>query len=157
MRGKGIYHDKASKKLVFEGRPGVADLRHSITSSALQQILAKLVKAEEMLRSTRDAKAFADLMESSVSIIDNFDVQESLVLQKEKQALRQAFLDDLVLIVRGSEFQIPENRRGLTNDIICNYFIQVYLKQQMQGYRFRSTLISTLEQQPQELIRDYMA
>ncbi|HEY9121338.1 MAG TPA: serine/threonine-protein kinase [Marinobacter sp.] len=157
LRAKGIHHDKESRKLVFGGRPGVSDLRHGISSAALQQVLAKLLKAEDMLRNTRDAKAFADLMESSVSIIDNFDVQDSLILQKEKQALRQAFLDDLVLIVRGSEFQIPENRRGLTNDIISNYFIQVYLKQQMQGYRFRSTPIAVLEKQPQELIRDYIA
>ena len=133
LRGKGIQHDRETKKLVFSGRPGVSDLRDSISSSALQQVVVKLLKAEEMLRNTRNAIAFADLMESSISIIDNFDVQESLILQKEKQALRQAFLDDLVLIVRGSEFQIPENRRGLTNDIIANYFIQVYLKQQMQG------------------------
>lgn len=157
LQPKGILHDKESKKLVFAGRPGVSDLRHGISSSALQQIVAKLLKAEDMLRNTRDAAAFADLMESSITIIDNFDVQESLILQKEKQALRQAFLDDLVLIVRGSEFKIPENRRGLTNEIICIYFIQVYLKQQMQGYRFRSTPVSVLEREPQELISGYVA
>jgi serine/threonine protein kinase len=154
---KGISHDKESKRLVFEGRPSVANLSPSISSSALQQVVAKLLKAEDMLRTARDAQAFSDLMESSVSIIDNFDVQENLTLQKGKKAVRQAFLDDLVLIVRGSEFQIADNHRGLTNDIIRYYFTHVYLKQLMQGYRFRSTPISALESETQELIRDYMA
>jgi serine/threonine protein kinase len=157
LRGKGISHDKASKKLVFEGRRGVKDLQHHISSTALQQIVTKLLKAEEMLYSTRDAKAFADLMESSISIIDNFDVQESLLLQKEKQIVRQAFLDDLVLIVRGSVFQIGENRRGLTEEVIRTYFIQVYLKQQMQGYRFRSTPISVLERHQDSFLRNVVA
>ena len=157
LETKGIYHDKESKRLVFAGRPSVANLSTSITSAALQQVIAKLLKAEDMLRTTRDVQAFADLMESSVSIIDNFDVQENLTLQKEKKAVRQALLDDLVLIVRGSEFQIPDNRRGLTNDIIRYYFTHVYLKQQMQGYRFRSTPISSLQSESQELVRDYMA
>ena len=57
---RGIVHDKESKKLVFAGRSGVGDLRHGISSSALQQIVVKLLKAEDMLRNTRDAAAFAD-------------------------------------------------------------------------------------------------
>lgn len=154
---KGITHDKESKRLVFEGRPSVAGLSTSISSAALQQVVAKLLKAEEMLRTTRDPQGFADLMESSISIIDNFDVQENLTLQKGKKAVRQALLDDLVLIVRGSEFQVADNRRGLTSDIIRYYFTHVYLKQMMQGYRFRSTPLSALENDSQELIRDHVA
>ena len=157
LEEKGIYHDKESKRLAFTGRPSVANLSTSVTSSALQQVMIKLLKAEEMLRTTRDAQGFADLMESSGSIIDNFDVQENLTVQKEKKSVRQALLDDLVLIVRGSEFQVPDNRRGLTSDIIRYYFTHVYLKQQMQGYRFRSTPLSALEEETQELVREYMA
>ncbi|MFN3714093.1 MAG: serine/threonine-protein kinase [Alcanivoracaceae bacterium] len=157
LRGKGILHDKTSRKLIFEGRRSVRDLQPHIGSTALQQIVSKLLKAEEMLRSTRDAKAFADLMESSISIIENFDVQDSLPLQKDKQLVRQAFLDDLVLIVRGSVFQIEGNRRGLTEDVVRTFFIQVYLKQQMQGYRFRSTPVSALERHSSAFLRDVVA
>ena len=146
LEPKGIQMDADGKEFVFYGRKSVQDINSSfITSSQLQVIANKLEKAEQMLKTTDDVLAFVDMMEGSLSLIERFDSQENLRAQKEKNALRSAFLDDLVLIVRSAKFKVPETQRKLTEEAIKTYIIEVYLKQQMMGYRFRTVPLATLE------------
>ena len=157
LQPKGISIDQETKRLVFSGRPGLLDIKDEVTSARLQQIVIKLEQAQDMLRTTRDVMAFADLLESSIGNIDSFDPEENLAYQKEKLKIRQAFLDDLVLITRGGKFEVPANRRGLTEGAIKDFFVQVFLKHQMLGYRFRTMPIAQLQQSPHPFIADKVA
>jgi serine/threonine protein kinase len=158
LQPKGVLFDAEQKQFVFYGRKSVQDvIADSLRNAALAEIANKLEKAEQMLRTTTDIIAFANMMEGGLSLIDRFDSQENLKVQKEKNNLRNAFLDDLVLIVRGANFVLPENRRSLTIEAIKTYIIEVYLKQQMMGYRFRTIPVSALEIDNNTFIKEVVA
>lgn len=157
LQPKGIYVDQTTRKLVFTGRPGVSDISKELNSTRLREVATRLEKAEDAMRTTREATALADLMEGSLGIIDKFDAGDDLAAQKEKMALRQAFLDDLAYIVRGAKLAIPENRRTLTEDAIKTFFVEVFLKQQMLGYRFKPFPISRLEKHRNGFLREVVA
>ena len=97
------------------------------------------------------------MMEGGLSLIDAFDSREDLKAHKEKNTLRAAYLDDLVLIVRGANFLLPENRRSLTIESIKAYIIGVYIKQQMLGYRFKAIPASVLELNSNAFIKKVVA
>ncbi len=158
LQPKGVLFDTEQKQFVFYGRKSVQEVAaESLRNAALSEIANKLEKAEQMLRTTTDIVAFANMMESGLSLVERFDSQENLKLQKEKNLLRDAFLDDMVLIVRGANFALPENRRSLTVDAVKTYIVEVYLKQQMMGYRFRTIPVSALEIDPNPFIKEVVA
>jgi serine/threonine-protein kinase PpkA len=154
LKPKGILYDAPNKEFVFYGRPTVADvLGGGVSNPALEVIAKKLLEAEQSLRVTRDTKVFADMMESSLSAVDRFNSEENLALQKEKMALRAAFLDDLVTIIRNVPFDLPSNKRSLTVEGIKAYMLEVYIKQQMIGYRFKTMSIGALERDEHDFLR----
>ncbi|MBD2859185.1 hypothetical protein IB286_09215 [Spongiibacter sp. KMU-158] len=154
---KGIRLDTQAKKLVFPGRPSPTEIRGEIKSPQLHSIINKLEKTYQELRITRDVFDFADLLESSLSIVESFDPNSDLAQKREKNRVRQAHLDQLVSIVRESEFTPPQTRRGLTTGIIKDYLIEVFIRHQMLGYRFRLTPIDELRQWNHPLIAEQIA
>jgi serine/threonine protein kinase len=157
LQRKGIVVDGRTRKLVFTGRPGVSKVKHTLQSAKLKQLAAKFEAAEELLLTTRNAASFADIMESALGRLDKFETQDDLSAQKEKMVLRQAFLDDLAMIIRGAKFQIPANHRGLTEQAVKTFFIEVFLKQQMHGFRFKLYPVSSLEQSGNTFLRSVVA
>lgn len=157
LQQKGIVLDPVLKQLVFPGRPSVQDISRTLKYKELITVAARLEKAQQILRTATDIPAFADMMEGGLSLIDAFDSREDLKAHKEKNTLRAAYLDDLVLIVRGANFLLPENRRSLTIESIKAYIIGVYIKQQMLGYRFKAIPASVLELNSNAFIKKVVA
>jgi serine/threonine-protein kinase PpkA len=154
---KGIVLDNR-KQLVFPGRKTVQEvMAEDIRHPSLQALGQKLLKMELMLRSTVELHVFSDTIESGLSIINNFDAQENLAVQKEKTILRNAFLDDLVPFVREARFVVPPNRRSLTMEAIRAYIIEVYLKHEMMGYRFKTQSYAMLEESENSFIKTTVA
>lgn len=158
LKPKGILFDSQKKQFVFYGRKSVADtLQEGVTSSALQVIGKKLLEMEKTLRATTNLKTFADLLEASIAIIDSFNADDNLAVQKEKNLLRAAYIDDMITIIRNAQFDLPENRRSLSVDGIRAYMLDVYIKQQMIGYRYKTLSLSQLERDPNEFLRTVVA
>lgn len=158
LKPKGILYDSQNKQFMFHGRPTVATvLKEVIQTPALQNIGAKILKIQQTMRATRDVNAFADLVEGCLSAIEKFDAEEALVQQIEKNTLRGAFLDDLVLTVRGAQFDVPTNRRSLTLEGIKAFIIDVFVRHQMIGNRFRTVPVAVLEKDPHDFLRDVVA
>ena len=141
---KGIRIDREAKTLIFTGRPSLTTLSREIQTPALLTAIAKMRQAQDKLRETSDAFAFADLLEASVHLVDSYDAQGILKRQKDKLRVRQAHLDDLVDIVRDSKLQCPQTQRGLTVGLIKDFMIEVFIRHQMLGYRFKLTSIDEL-------------
>lgn len=157
LEPKGIIYDAEKKQFVFHGRPSVQDVSAHFVNMGVQNISRKFLEAQEMLQATRDPIAYADIVESSLSVIDGYDTQENISTQNEKINLRQAFLDDLVLITRGMDFEIPPNQRNLTSDAIKIFIIEVFIKQQIQGYRFKTVALKTLVNDTNPFVKDVIA
>jgi serine/threonine protein kinase len=153
-----IYLDPQKKQFVFRGRASVHDLAQGqLSNPELRNIAQKMQGIEVTLRSANEASVFADNIEAGLSLIDRFDAQDSLVFQKERLMLRAAFLDDLVPLIRETTFTIPANRRELTSKVIQSYIVDVYLRQQVMGYRFKTMSYASLEEHPNAFIRSHVA
>lgn len=154
---KGISYNPKEKRLVFEGRPGVQDTIPFLTNPGILAIAKKCQDAQDLLKTTRDPVAFGDLVEGSLGLIDRFDTLENLAFQKQKMILRSAFLDDLVLIARGIDFDVPKNQRDLTADAIRTYIIEIFIRQQIQGYRFKTQSYKNMADDKNTFVRDDIA
>jgi serine/threonine protein kinase len=158
LKPKGIVYEAQSKKFSFYGRKTVADVvQEGALNSGLHTVAEKIIKTEQALRTTRDINAFADLMESGLSLIERFNTEDNLGVQKQKMVMRSAYLDDLVLLVRNAQFDLPSGRRQLTIEAIKTFIIEVYLKCQMQGYRFKTLHLSKLENDPNRFLSNVVA
>lgn len=158
LKPKGILYDSKEKQFVFYGRKSVADvMKDSVNAPPLQVIGKKVMQAQQSLQGTRDAAMFADIMEGALSAVDAFDAEDSLAVQQEKNLLRNALIDDLITLVRNAELDVPHNRRSLTEEGIKAYMLDVFLKQQMIGYRFKTTTLTTLDSDPHDFIRDVIS
>ena len=120
-------------------------------------VAKKLVGALDALRKAATPTQFADYLEASLGLLDRFDSAEDLTVQKTKNALRSAFLTELVSATRNAGFKVEPNRRGLSAQSIKDFIIEVFLKQQFMGYRFRTLSVNTLEEDPDPFLRTVVA
>jgi len=158
LQPKGIFLNPEKKTFEFKGRLTVQEAAASIVvNPELKAIAGKLMKAEQMIRGARDFNTISDTIEGGLGAVDRFDTQENLASQKEKLILRAAFLDDLVKIIKEANFDMPESRRLMTLDLIKSYILQVFLRHEMLGYRFRATPLDELQNDPDEFIRSVVA
>lgn len=158
LQPKGIFIDPQKKQFAFKGKLTVQEVATEIIEHPeLKGIAEKLIKTEQMIRTTRDANAFSDIIEGSLSIIDRFDSQENLGVQKQKIILREAFLNDLVKITRDITFDLPASRRFMSLDMIKIFIIQIYLRHELMGYRFRTMPVNVLEQHNDPFVKGVVA
>ena len=137
LKPKNIVIDKDTKKFVCLPPKTLEVVKANLVDKGLRITAEKLVLAKNELRVFSDAYRFADLLESSLELIESYDCHEQILVQKEKTLLYRTFLGDIVLVVRSSEFNVTGNQRLLDADAIKSYIIQVFLRQKMMGYRFR--------------------
>lgn len=154
---KGIVLDREKRRLAFRGRPGLAEIKSKLTSSKLLVVVKKLEGALASLASLSDAIAYVDLLEGSLSVLDAFDPGEDLQLISQKSLLRQAYLDELVLLTRRAPLEIASSRRGLTSGVVRDFVVDVFLRQQMLGYRFRTESADSLRDHDNAFIRNQIA
>ena len=158
LEPKGIVLDKEKKRFVFLGRLTVQEvLSESIRSNELARIAQKLLDVIVLVGSTREALVVADNIEAGLSMVDRFDTNDDMVLQKQKFMLRDAFIYNLVLAVRGAEFDVPRNHRKLSALDFKNYLIEVFLRHQALGYRFRTMSYADLEDHSDPFIKGHLA
>ena len=154
---KGIRIDTESKRLVFAGRPSLLDVKATLGSSKLIAVAAKLEATLAALEELRDAIPYVDLLEASISLVDDFNPDEDLHQIRLKRALRQAFLDALVLLTRSAPMLVPATHRGLTSGAVRDFVIEVFLKHQMLGYRFRTRSAESLKTHANAFLRQTIA
>lgn len=154
---KGIRIDTENKRLTFVGRPSLAEIKEKLGSSKLVAIANKLEGVLTTLSELRDAIPYVDLLEASLSLVNDFHPEEDLQQIRLKRALRQAFLDELVRLTRSAPMLVPTTHRGLSSGAVRDFVIEVYLKQQMLGYRFRVRPAEELKFHANAFIRDEIA
>ncbi|MDC1286914.1 serine/threonine protein kinase [Gammaproteobacteria bacterium] len=158
LEPNGIVYDKQKKKFVYLGLLTVQEvLSEYIRHNELVRIGKKLLDIIVLVGSTREALVVADNIEASISMVDRFDPNDDMALQKQKIMLRDAFIYNLVLAVRSAEFDLPKNRRKLTALDFKNYLIEVFLRNQAKGYRFRTMSYADLEEHSDPFIKGHLA
>ena len=157
LEPKGIKYIPADRRFKYIQGESLQEATTSIQNAELRNVAQKLSKAVEVMKQLTSAEQFADHLEGALDQVNSFDSREDLKVQKEKNKLRTAFITELVNITRSAQFEVERNPRGLNAAAIKSFIVEVYLKQQLLGYRFRTLPIGTLEQDPNAFIRDVIA
>ncbi|WP_019021068.1 hypothetical protein [Thioalkalivibrio sp. ALE23] len=157
LEPKGIRYNAKLKQLEYEPPLTFEQAFNNTSSPELRDIGARLKQAQEDIDSAETPEAFADHLEGSLSLLDEFDTGDDLALQKQKKALRDAYLFRLVELTRRASFTVGRNYRGISAANVKRYTIEVFLKHQLLGYRFRTLPVTTLEEDPHPFIRDVVA
>lgn len=157
LEPKGIKYNPADRRFKYIQGESLQEVAGNIQNAELRNIAQKLLKAVERMKQLVSPEQFADHMEGSLDLINNFDSREELSVQKEKNKLRTAFITELVNVTRSVDLKVERNPRGLSALAIKSFIIEVFLKHELLGYRFRTLPIGTLEQDPNPFIRDVIA
>jgi serine/threonine-protein kinase PpkA len=153
LEPKGIRYLPEEKQFVFEAGESLQTVVSRVSQPGLMHVAKKLVGALDALRKAATPTQFADYLEASLSLLDRFDSAEDLTVQKTKNALRSAFLTELVSATRNAGFKVEPNRRGLSAQSIKDFIIEVFLKQQFMGYRFRTLSVNVTIHPPTNVWR----
>ncbi|BAO43645.1 serine/threonine protein kinase [Thiolapillus brandeum] len=154
---KGIVLDASKTNFVYMQVDGVDNIARQLTFNALKMLCAKLQRVKKDLESMQDVMAIADIMESSLSQIAAFDCQDNMELQMQKIQLRNAWVNDLIQYADSKHFDIPDNQRDLNNDVVKTYMLDVFLRHQVLGYRFRTYSVEKLKEHEDAFLRDTVA
>lgn len=99
----------------------------------------------------------AELLENALGKIAAFDAEENIAIQTGKQALHRAFIYAAAEAVAAkADWDIAPNYRRLDAPAIKTYINEVFLKQQLLDYQFRTLRARQLASYPQPLIHGYL-
>lgn len=132
---KGISLTSAGK-FIFTSQRNLTNAKKTITSRPLNTLIDELLRVVNAIGKTRNILLISDALEAGFKQISDIDSKDNLAQQKEKVILTESFLYDFAAALRQHDFDVPENRRGLTADIIKTYIIEVYIKQKILNYGF---------------------
>ncbi len=135
LEPKGISLTSAGK-FTFTNQRSLTNAKKTVTSRPLNTLTDELLRVVNAIGKTRNILLIADALEAGFKQINDIDTKDNLALQKEKLVLIESFLYDFAIALRQLDFDVPENRRGLTIDMIKTYIIEVYIKQKILNYSF---------------------
>lgn len=124
----------------------------------MQMFGNQLVKYLDILSKSNNVVQIAEMLENSIQQIKDFDVGRNLSLQSIKYKLLRNFIYQAAHIVREkkSNFSIPDNKRRINVDVCKTFINEVYLKQQLLEYSFKTLSHRQLLEFPYPLINQFL-
>lgn len=108
------------------------------------------------LKTMDDAVKIAEHLESQLNRINKLDVKDDLALQVVKNTLHREFIYQVAQIIRDKkDWVLPKNHRNLNPSIVKTFFNEVYLKQQLMGFWFKTLRNRELDEFPFEIINTF--
>lgn len=123
-------------KFIFTGQRNLNNAKKVLVTRQLNALADKLLRIVGEISKTRNVLSIGDSLEAGFNLISEVNTEDNLAQQKEKVFLMESFLYDFAITLRQHDFDVPENRRGLTVDIIKAFIIEVYIKQKILNYWF---------------------
>lgn len=149
---RGIRYDDAIQRYFYERTETIQEISSRVTSAELSNVCTGLIKILDVMRIEPRPEKFAELAERAVGLLDDFDSGEHLEIQKQKNTLRSTLIHELGAITQATKLKQPASRRGLTAQSVKEYMLDVYLKHEYLGYRFRTLPIGSLEAYPDPFV-----
>ena len=163
LKDKGIVWDKETQSFEYKDKNDIigGDLQSLISLTnhpQMQLFIGNLVKVLEQLESCNDVAQVADILENNIEQIKDFDVGRNLPLQAVKYKVLSAFVYQAATIIRNkkSAFIIPDNKRKLNAEICKTFINEIYLKEQLLGYSFKTLANRQLLDYSVPLIHDFL-
>ncbi len=133
-----IYYDREHEEFKYKRAKTLAEMteEYHLNHPDLQKIIIKMQALIEPTTETVDISQFALDLEKLLADYDKVELSDEL--PQIKQQLRTAFLYDVATWVDNTELQVNAKFRRLNQHMVKSYLKEVYLKQQIQGWDFRS-------------------
>lgn len=158
---KHIYWNSASKS--FEYLPEEEDSLNRIQIDIPNQarhfkaFVQGAIHHLKNLQEYDNVEQISDFLENFLEKIQQLNTENDFELQTLKQRLHTEFIYACASIIRNKpNLVIPQNYRGLNTHIIKTFINEIYLKQQLLGYWFRTLSNRQLADMPYELMNDYL-
>ena len=157
----GITWHAEAKQFVFQD-PNAQTFEQFVASIPAKLKTVKILgvniqNSMEKLRNYAEAVKIADYLENILEQIAEANTRGDLEQQKWKQKLHSAFIyaaaDE---IRRKKELILPENARKLHTNAVKVFINEVYLKQQLLGFWFKTVRNRQLAESPSPLINDFL-
>lgn len=157
LRPKNIQWDKARNSFNYESKGGFHVVMEQIPHAGMKTLALKIFNSFSELEKYRDIHQIADYLESILIQIDKIDVEENLQLQQAKLDIRKEFIySSAAIIVNKKNITPPDNIRNLQINTIKSFITEVFLKQQLLGYWFKTIRPHELESQSHPILKDFL-
>lgn len=140
LKPKEIVWNRVSGTFDHKAPSTLAILKHSLTHERMRGIAKTLSESLEDLKTLYDCMQIADYLENAIEQIDQIQVEENFVLQREKLLIRRTFLLNVAKVIRRMQITPPVGIRKLTEAQIKCFIIEVFIKKQLLGYWFKPLL-----------------
>lgn len=129
----------------------------AIVHPGMKNLGQKILNSLAELEKYQDAIQIANYLESILAQLDKTNVEENLNLQQIKLNLRQGFIYTAARIVNDkADIQLPENHRRLSSDMLKCFICEVFLKQQLLHYYFKTLRGRQLTRQSHPLLQVFL-
>ncbi|MBR6026296.1 MAG: hypothetical protein IK065_01680 [Neisseriaceae bacterium] len=163
LRSKDITWNKKTQTFEYKGEnsgggESLLALVSSSDNNKMQMFGNQLVKYLDILSKSDNVVQIAEMLENAIQQIKDFDVGRNLSLQSIKYKLLRTFIYQAAHIVREKKanFHIPDNKRRINVDVCKTFINEVYLKQQLLEYSFKTLSHRQLLQFPYPLINQFL-
>lgn len=140
LKPKEIHWNRLANTFEYKENTSLAILRHRLTHPKMSEYARTLSESLEGLKKLSDSFKIADYLENSIKQINQIQVEEDFVLQREKTLIHRTFLLNAARIIKRIKIDEPEGLRHLTEDEIKEFIIEVYIKHQMLDYWYKPLL-----------------
>ncbi|KAA8733914.1 hypothetical protein F4V57_07650 [Acinetobacter qingfengensis] len=157
LQVKEIQWNKVHNTFSYHPRTEFFDTIDQIGHDGIRNLAKKVFSSLSELDKYKNALEIADFLEIILRQIDKIDVNENLNLQKIKQKIRKGFIYKAAnIILKKETIEIPFNQRNITTEQLKSFFNEVFLKQQLLGYWFKTLRPYQLAEQPKALFNTYL-
>ena len=154
---KNIKWDSEQNSFSCSPTPAFELVVDAIVHPGMKNLGQKILKSLAELEKYQDALQIANYLESILAQLDKTNVEENLNLQQVKLNLRQGFIYTAAKIVNAkADIQLPENHRRLTSDMLKCFICEVFLKQQLLHFYFKTLRGRQLTHQSHPLLQVFL-
>ena len=142
LKPKGIRYDPANYRFFVEPALSLVEVFKAYPTDN-KQLLKAIHQMMDFLRSSSlsaesyEATLLVDETEAILNFLDAIAINPDNDERRVRQKIRTAFLYELADWVRETTFEMPKTLRRLDEAVFKCYFIEVFIKQQIQGWGFK--------------------
>lgn len=156
LQPKSIIWNAEERNFVYLSKGNFNTVYEKITHPGMKTLAAKILSSFEHLKKYQDAYQIADYIESILTQVDTIDVEDNLELQKLKLEIRKEFIYTCAEIITTLDIKAPDNVRKLNSNIIKAFILEVYLKQQLLGYWFKTLRPHQLKSKDHSILHGFL-
>ena len=157
LQPKNIRWDREQQRFTHHLINDINSIVEQIPHAGMKTLAQKIVMSLNQLKEYKNVTEVADYLESILNQIDKIDVEDNIELQRLKLTIRKEFIYAVATIIKHkNDLNIANNFRNLTLDCVKCFILEVYLKQQLLGFWFKTLRPRHLKGQSQALFNDFL-